>query len=1202
MACTAAAVALAVITPDAAAAARPGAARPRAVPPAAAALAEPSAATESGALAAAADSGERVEVTGLRSETTQVFAEPDGRLTAESAAVPQRVRRDNGDWAPVDLELKPSPDGTLRPGASVADVRFSGGGDGPLVTLVRGGRTLTLSWPQALPKPSLTGDAATYPNVLTDVDLVVRATDTGFSHVLVVKTPKAATDPKVREVRYRLGGDARVATHPAGGLEAVAGGTVLASAQPATMWDSVTSAPAALQASAPDDFTPEPSTPRAPGDVANVATIATSVDDGHLVLRPDAELLDAAPAAFPLYVDPNWSTGKNKWAYATNNNSNNGDTTRARVGKDPEGSRTYRSFFNFSTAFLNKKHVQSAYVQMEIDHTASCDPTYTHLYHSGAIASTPRTKWSPSLSTWLASAASRAPEGDGCDGKADQVVNFRNAAVTSKMREGAAKSWGNMTFGFCACNDDGEYESSTDRWKKFFPDKAKLIVEYASTPAAPTALRIAGVACPASNTVSIGNPRPALTATYNDADKSSNQTLTATYEFAEVLAGGGTSARTPPGSRSVPAGSTTTSAAMSGLLDGKRYRIRTRATDPAPYNLAGPWSPWCTFTVDTAVPAAPRIEVLTAPTLPGTVATVRLSSNNKDVVSFNYGWDDLPLRKVTATGTTVKTATVSLTAPRYGGLKLYAQATDVTQNNGTNGDVTFTVGRPTEAIARWRLESHPGAPVDTALADGRPTVGGDTPLSWEETVGPDTGWRPDARLLGGSTASFDRTLGGPGGSAAVLVPALDTSKSFSVAAWARVADDTRYQTVVSKEGSAMSVFRLQYRPAEKSWCMTMRARDVAGSNGASACAPPAAFKVGRWTHLAGVYDDTELRVKLFVDGALAVDVAAPAAFVTQWAGGWNATGPLVVGRASDAGFTPRFIDFFHGEIADVQVFDRALVAQDLVGQRSDDEHATDIDEPGIVAPVRVGWWLLDSGFCYSGQDCNTEEATEWKRPLTLTAGTEHGPGVRNNALVLDGTHFALPDDPLHGTATREYGFSRTLVDGLPQDAPVLRTDQPFTVAAWVRLDDAARDQTVVSQDTAGAGFSGFDVSFRAADKKWVFAMRNGAGVTDPAQRSVAAAVADDPTGWHHLVAVSDPGRKQLRLYVDGDRVSAATTHAGLIPWQATGPFVVGRSDQPAGPTDWLHGSLDNVAAYQGVLTDASIRLLHRQEQNETTVE
>ena len=91
------------------------------------------ASTERAALAAAASSDERVEVTEYRSETTQVFADPDGHLTLESTAVPQRVHTADGQWSPVDLGLRAASDGSLRPGArlpmsaspGVAPVRWS---------------------------------------------------------------------------------------------------------------------------------------------------------------------------------------------------------------------------------------------------------------------------------------------------------------------------------------------------------------------------------------------------------------------------------------------------------------------------------------------------------------------------------------------------------------------------------------------------------------------------------------------------------------------------------------------------------------------------------------------------------------------------------------------------------------------------------------------------------------------------------------------------------------------------------------------------------------------------------------------------------------------------------------------------------------------------------------------------------------------
>jgi hypothetical protein len=90
--------------------------------------------------------------------------------------VPQRVKQADGSWADIDLNL--GKDGTgWRPRMSTVDVAFSPGGDAPLVSVFKSGKRFTLSWPDSLPAPTVSGDAATYRDVYDDVDLVVRATE-----------------------------------------------------------------------------------------------------------------------------------------------------------------------------------------------------------------------------------------------------------------------------------------------------------------------------------------------------------------------------------------------------------------------------------------------------------------------------------------------------------------------------------------------------------------------------------------------------------------------------------------------------------------------------------------------------------------------------------------------------------------------------------------------------------------------------------------------------------------------------------------------------------------------------------------------------------------------------------------------------------------------------------------------------------------
>jgi hypothetical protein len=188
----------------------------------------------------------------------------------------------------------------VGPAASVAEVAFSAGGTGALVTLTRAGKTFTLSWPGVLPAPAVAGDSATYAEVLPGVDMVVRATHSGFTHVLVVKTAKAAANPALRGIRLGVGGDARISGLPDGSLRAVAGDTVLASAAPAAMWDSNrTLSSGAIGGDGPAgagaDVVLDPSTAAAAGDAARTARVETDVTaTGDLLLTPDVRLLTDA--------------------------------------------------------------------------------------------------------------------------------------------------------------------------------------------------------------------------------------------------------------------------------------------------------------------------------------------------------------------------------------------------------------------------------------------------------------------------------------------------------------------------------------------------------------------------------------------------------------------------------------------------------------------------------------------------------------------------------------------------------------------------------------------------------------------------------------------------------------------------------------------------------------------------------------------
>ncbi|MEV6302193.1 LamG domain-containing protein [Actinoplanes sp. NPDC051861] len=1140
-------------------------------------------ATADAAMAAALRSGKRVEALAERTEFSQTFAEPTGRLTYEASAVPQWVRR-SGKWVDIDPTLARK-DGVLRPAATLADVRFSAGGDGPLMTLVRAGRKLTMSWPLGrLPKPKVSGDSATYAGVLPDVDLVMRATRTGFTHVLVVKTAEAAANPAIREIRFDLGGDAVTQRLPDGSLQAVAGGRLLATASVPQMWDS--SVPAGETASEVR------SSHRLPGDAAKIAKLGTEVTaGGDLRLRPDPSLL-GPKAKFPVYIDPDWSTGKSRWAYATDNNSNNTDTSVARVGSDPNSGKVYRSFIEFPTTAIRYKHVADARVRMELTHSASCDGTPTSMFVGGSIT-TPRTAWGTSVGKHLTTVSSHANEGDGCDDspQPDATVNFIGG-VTALIGQRAEKGMASVTFAFRAGAADGAGEGDWKRWKKFLPNEAKLIADVDFKPTKPERLQVNGVACTAAG-ISIGVTNPYFSADVRDQD-GNTQNLRATWSLYRVATNGALTQITGPAATSATANTRSQTARVTGLVTNTRYAFRVFATDP--YDIDSPLSDYCYFTVDTTKPDV-VVTPVALPVGPGKPGTFTFSSTYSDVTKFQYGWTEGYTSTVTAatvSGKTGKHATVTLTAPKFGITVLYVKAVDATANAGY-GSLQFEVARPSPPLARWLLETTPVEDEAGALMDRQAALAGDNALTVSGAA-----WADKGRVIDAKNLTFT-------GANNVTTPAfLDTTKSYSVAAWVRLDSLTGAQTFVSQDGANVANFQLQYRAddvtgdgvAEKSWCFGLRNTDTAATGAYTyACAAGLAV-AGRWTHLAGVYDETTKRISLWVDAGLKAEVTAPTA--------WKANGPFRIGSRKYTG--SQWLDYVVGSVTDVQAFDRVLVLNDFSGKMASEPDSGGVDEPGIVAPVQVGGWDFETILpCPQAGDAERCQAldlgTGWNRRFALTEGTTSGPGNRSQGLAVDTTHFTEdPADPNYGKTTIEYGTSERNVAlaGEPQQwvsGPLLRTEQSFAVSVWVQPRQLAGTMTALAQ--RGTFVSPFYVGIRQSTVNGVTGPRFQV-MTVNADRTenevyshlIAPALltADDLDEWYHLVFVYVAhSTVQMRLYVNG---AVAATGPGVL-WSAPGSLSVGRgwwsADAGNGAyyDQWV-GGIDDVAVYQGHLTSGQV--------------
>ena len=169
----------------------------------------------------------------------------------------------------------------------------------------------------------------------------------------------------------------------------------------------------------------------------------------------------------------------------------------------------------------------------------------------------------------------------------------------------------------------------------------------------------------------------------------------------------------------------------------------------------------------------------------------------------------------------------------------------------------------------------------------------------------------------GAAAQF---AGAAGQQVATGGPVLDTTGSFTVAAWVNLASTTTTQTVAAQAAGTDSGFYLKYNASAGEWEFTRPSTDAANPHWGVGSFATTAASMGIWTFLAGTYDAGTGTVQLYVNGSSSGTTTG--ADTTPFA----ASGPLLIGASKYNGAAA---DFFDGQIADVQVYPRALTASDV---------------------------------------------------------------------------------------------------------------------------------------------------------------------------------------------------------------------------------------------------------------------------------
>ncbi|WP_165978078.1 LamG-like jellyroll fold domain-containing protein [Actinomadura darangshiensis] len=1120
------------------------------------------AATEQQAVAVAKQTGDPVEVISRRGESRTVRALPNGRIEVEQHVQPIRARQ-GGEWADIDTALHRSGD-AIVPAATTVGLRFSTGGDDPMVQLTRAGRKLALTWPQPLPEPSLDGDTAVYKGVAgPDVDLRLRALSDGFAHVLAVKTAEAAKDPRVAKLVLGLSTSGlAVREDPQSGMvtatDTGSGAGMFAAPAP-QMWDSSRAEPASAPARAAQDAG-EPTEEPAMG--AKTAPIEVTVADGKVTLTPDQALLTAPDTTFPVYLDPVYRTLKaSSWGMVTsgwpdeNYPMFNGKSTegmgRCEVAKDPNcvKNQTKRLFYRLPLPSLKGRYIQSAEVIAYETSAYNCsNKTSVQLWRTNTLKSYATWNNTNSSSVWDAHLASR--DVAFCS---KAPVEFGGSTLRAHVQDAVNKGYGTITFGLKA------YSESTMDWWKRFADDAYLKVQYNNPPKQPdtdTMFAKPGGSCASSGSAKWVNVVPTVFATLVDPDTEDKNKVQGQFTLHW--------ANNPDGSDWGPKW---TSGLVGPKTSGTQFQQELPPTIPKNTSIGwgvrvwdgAQWGPWsydgaqtgCYFLFNPDLPAKPTITSTDYPAdgpwtdgvgVPGTFTISDAAGLADRYVVWLNG-----VQYTTVTTSAGAARQVQITPTMSGPNHLTVEAFTPSSQDGSTFTYQFRVNTGKPPKARFSLDEPAGSTaVQAVTRDGDPAVSAAT--HGTVTFGTD-GQDGDAIQLDGST-----------GYAATNGPVIDTTKSFAVSAWLKadgsVSSPTRNFTAVSARGESKSAFYLKYVEATGRWVFARTAVDGDDPGWFQAESKDPA-QTDEWTHLVGVFDAVAKRLHIYVNGERGVDSPEVSSV-------WNASEGLEIGR-SQWGGTP--VDYWAGQIDDVRVYDR------IVGQE-------EVNELVNQHPVLKARWKLNKAVDLSspGEPSRTPPVPA----LTLSQGATIDPDAQ--------FMWALGAGGLNLNAT-EHAYAQS------QDW-VIHTDESFTVAGWVR--NVGRPQlpaTVFSQ--AGANANVFTLRYVPGEDPelqggWQAEMRNSdSSAGDP---MVASHSAFPEGNWAHIAVVYDALRDRLSLYVNGelDETSAGVSQEDHVVGFPTENALlqVGRNKLGTGDaTESWPDAIDDIWVYQGALTKDQIHIL-----------
>ncbi|WP_035792417.1 LamG-like jellyroll fold domain-containing protein [Kitasatospora mediocidica] len=214
-------------------------------------------------------------------------------------------------------------------------------------------------------------------------------------------------------------------------------------------------------------------------------------------------------------------------------------------------------------------------------------------------------------------------------------------------------------------------------------------------------------------------------------------------------------------------------------------------------------------------------------------------------------------------------------------------------------------------VYEWKLDGpKPGQPQPL-------DINGANPLTINATGASPYSWGPDHNGTSNAAATFAN-----GNYLQAGIPALDTTQSYSVSAWAMVNNTSDYQTVVCLAGNQRSPFYLQYSKALGNWAFVATGSDDINTPvyySATADNTKTPLQVGKWTLLTATYNADTKAMTLYINGQAAGSGYNPAP--------WKTTGPTIFGASAATGYN--LTNQLNGSIGDVRLYPFTLTNEQI---------------------------------------------------------------------------------------------------------------------------------------------------------------------------------------------------------------------------------------------------------------------------------